>query len=86
VEETTAGDPLSLLKWDQQIRPVAIADELTRLGDRSVGSRWHAVLHEMGYSLQAMSKPRRGRNIQPDAQFSLYQRGGEEIFEGWRPG
>lgn len=69
VEETTAGDPMSLLKWTSKSTR-AIADELTRLG-RPVS--WVTVarcLREMGYSLQANVKTKEGpRHPNRDAQF-----------------
>ncbi|MGH9403153.1 MAG: ISAzo13 family transposase [Terriglobia bacterium] len=69
VEETTAGDPMSLLKWTSKSTR-AIADELTRLG-RPVS--WVTVarcLREMGYSLQANVKTKEGpQHPNRDAQF-----------------
>jgi len=69
VEETTAGDPMSLLKWTSKSTR-AMADELTRMG-RSIS--WVTVarcLHEMGYSLQANVKTNEGpQHPNRDAQF-----------------
>jgi len=85
VEDTTAGDPLSLLKWTSKSTR-AIADELTRLG-RPIS--WVTVarcLHEMGYSLQANVKTKEGaQHPNRDAQFRYINAEVKRFFEGWRP-
>jgi hypothetical protein len=67
--ETTAGDPMSLLKWTGKSTRT-IAEELTRLG---YPLHWGTVarcLHDMGYSLQANRKTLEGRQSPGrDAQF-----------------
>ncbi len=69
VEETTAGDPMSLLKWTNKSTR-AIAEELSRRGH---GVSWVTVarcLHAMGYSLQANVKTLEGpQHPDRDAQF-----------------
>ena len=69
VEETTAGDPMSLLKWTNKSTR-AIAEELTGRGHRIDSSTVGRCLHDLGYSLQANVKSLEGRQ-QPDrdAQF-----------------
>jgi hypothetical protein len=55
LEESTAGDPMSLLKWTSKSTRM-IAEELTR---RGYPVNWVTVarcLHDMGYSLQANVK------------------------------
>ena len=69
VEETTAGDPMSLLKWTSKSTRT-IAEELTRRGhvvsDVTVGR----CLHDLGYSLQANVKTIEGpQHPDRDAQF-----------------
>ncbi len=69
LEETTAGDPMSLLRWtSKSIR--TIADELTRRGHPVSAPTIARYLHEMGYSLQANAKTLEGRqHPDRDAQF-----------------
>ena len=69
VEETTAGDPMSLLKWTNKSTRT-IADELTRRGHRTSWVTVARCLHDMGYSLQANVKTVEGRqHPDRDAQF-----------------
>ncbi|MBI3767870.1 MAG: ISAzo13 family transposase [Deltaproteobacteria bacterium] len=69
LEETTAGDPMSLLKWTSKSTRV-IAEEVTRRGFPMTGvtvARW---LHDWGYSLQANVKILEGpQHPDRDAQF-----------------
>jgi Rhodopirellula transposase DDE domain len=74
VEETTAGDPMSLLKWTSKSTRT-IADELTRSGHPISSVTVGRCLEEMGYTLQANVKTREGP--QPpnrDAQFRYLNR------------
>jgi transposase len=69
VEETTAGDPMSSLKWtNKSTRTLA-----TELGRRGHPVAWRTVarlLHDLGYSLQANTKTVEGRqHADRDAQF-----------------
>jgi Rhodopirellula transposase DDE domain len=69
VEETTAGDPMSLLKWTSKSTR-AIAKELTRLGHPITGVTVGRCLRQMGYSLQANAKTKEGpQHPNRDAQF-----------------
>lgn len=74
VEETTAGDPMSLLRWTSKSTRT-IADELTR---RRHPISWRTVaryLGEMGYTLQANQKTREGpQHPNRDAQFRYINR------------
>ena len=69
MEETTAGDPMSLLKWTSKSTR-AIAEELSRLGHPVSGVTVGRCLHDMGYSLQANAKVLEGpQHPDRDAQF-----------------
>ena len=74
VEETTAGDPMSALRWTNKSTQ-AMAEELTRRGhpisDRTVAR----VLAQMGYSLQLNRKRKEGpQHPDRDAQFRYINR------------
>ena len=74
LEETTAGDPMSLLKWTGKSTR-AMAEELTRRGHPVSGVTVGRCLHEMGYSLQANAKSLEGRqHPDRDAQFRYINR------------
>jgi hypothetical protein len=60
--ETTAGDPMSLLKWTSKSART-IAAELTRLGHPISWRTVARCLHDMGYSLQANIKTIEGPSI-----------------------
>ena len=69
VEETTAGDPMSLLKWTSKSTR-AIAEELTRRGYPVSAVTVGRCLPRMGYSLQANVKTIEGaQHPDRDAQF-----------------
>jgi transposase len=69
VEETTAGDPETPLRWTSKATRT-IADELTRSGHSISAMTVARCLHEMGYSLQANRKTKEGSQHQDrDAQF-----------------
>lgn len=69
LEETTAGDPMSLLKWTGKSTRT-IADELTRRGHPISAPTVGRYLQDMGYSLQANAKTLEGRqHPDRDAQF-----------------
>jgi hypothetical protein len=66
VEETTAGDPMSALRWTNPSTQ-SMAEALTRRG--------HPVLLEMGYSLQLNRKTKEGpQHPNRDAQFRYINR------------
>ena len=55
LNETTAGDPMSSIKWTcKSVR--ALAEELSKKGHVISYRTVHRVLHEMGYSLQSNKK------------------------------
>lgn len=68
MEENTAGDPMSLLRWTNK-STVRIADELTRLGHSVSDETVRRRLAEMGYSLQANVKNLEESGAGRDQQF-----------------
>ena len=60
LEETTAGDPMSLLRWTSKSTRT-IAEELTRLGHPVTWVTVARCLDDLGYSLQANRKTNEGR-------------------------
>jgi hypothetical protein len=69
MEETTAGDPMSLLKWTSKSTR-AIAEQLDRLGHSVSSVTVGRCLHDMDYSLQANVKELEGpQHPDRDAQF-----------------
>ena len=86
VEETTAGDPMSFLRWTSKSTR-AIAEEVTRLGYPMTPTTVARCLHDLGYSLQANVKTIEGRqHPDRDAQFRyinarvrLFQRTGDPV-------
>lgn len=74
VEETTAGDPMSPLKWTSKSTRM-IAEELTRAGHAISSVTVGRCLEEMGYTLQANVKTREGpQHPNRDAQFQYLNR------------
>jgi hypothetical protein len=74
VEETTAGDPMSPLKWtSKSTRTIAL--ELTRSGHPVSSVTVGRCLEDMGYTLQANVKTREGtQHPDRDAQFRYLNR------------
>jgi hypothetical protein len=69
LEESTAGDPMSLLKWTSKSTRT-IAEELTRRGHPVSWVTVARCLHDMDYSLQASVKTIEGaQRPDRDAQF-----------------
>jgi hypothetical protein len=69
MEETTAGDPMSLLKWTSKSTR-AIAEQLSGLGHPMSSVTVGRCLHDMDYSLQANVKELEGpQHPDRDAQF-----------------
>jgi hypothetical protein len=74
VEETTAGDPMSPLRWTSKATRT-IAEELTRSGHPISSVTVGRCLEEMGYTLQANVKTREGpQHPNRDAQFRYLNR------------
>jgi hypothetical protein len=69
MDENTAGDPMSLLKWTSKSTR-AIAEQLARLGHPVSSVTVGRCLHDMDYSLQANVKELEGpQHPDRDAQF-----------------
>src|SRR5437773_11404840 len=60
LEETTAGDPMSQLRWTSKSTRT-LAEELTRLGHPVSWVTVARRLDDMGYSLQANRKSQEGQ-------------------------
>ncbi len=74
VEETTAGDPMSPLRWTSKSTRT-IAEELARIGHPVSNVTVGRCLEEMGYTLQANVKTREGsQHPNRDAQFRYLNR------------
>ncbi|MGH8525341.1 MAG: ISAzo13 family transposase [Gammaproteobacteria bacterium] len=69
MEENTAGDPMSLLRWTNK-STAAIAGALTRQGHPASDETVRRRLRELGYSLQGNMKTLEGESpVERDAQF-----------------
>jgi len=69
MDENTAGDPMSFLRWTNKSTE-RIAEELTRQGHRVSGETIRRRLRELGYSLQVNAKSLEGASPpERDAQF-----------------
>jgi hypothetical protein len=74
VQETTAGDPMSLLRWTSKSTRT-IAEELTRRGHRIGAVTVARCLSDLGYSLQANVKAKEGpQHAERDEQFRYINR------------
>ena len=74
LEETTAGDPMSQLRWTSKSTRT-MAEELTRLGHPVTWVTVARCLDDMGYSLQANRKSKEGpQHANRDAQFRYINR------------
>lgn len=74
LERTTAGDPMSALRWTNQSTP-AIAEELTRQGHPVSDKTVARCLRQMGYSMQLNQKSREGpQHRDRDQQFRYLNR------------
>ena len=85
VEETTAGDPMSALKWTSKSTRT-IAGELTRLGHAVSSVTVGRCLEDMGYTLQTNVKTREGaQHPDRDAQFRYLNRQAENFRRDGSP-
>ena len=81
LEESTADDPMSLLKWTSKSTRT-LAEELTRLGHPVSWVTVARLLHDMGYSLQANVKTKEGaQHPSRDAQFRYLTSGSNRFCE-----
>jgi transposase len=85
VEPVTRGDPESPLRWTcKSVR--RLADELTRQGHRTGHRMVAALLHDLGYSLQANRKTLEGsRHPDRNAQFEHINRTVQARLEAGEP-
>ncbi len=87
VEETTAGDPMSPLKWTSKSTRT-IAEELTRSGHSISSVTVGRCLEDLGYTLQSNVKTREGpQHPNRDAQFhylnkqvKVFRRSGDPVI------
>jgi hypothetical protein len=85
LEETTAGDPMSLLRWTSKSTR-AMAEELTRLGHPVTWVTVARCVDEMGYSLQANRKMKEGpQHANRDAQFRYINQRVKALLRGGDP-
>jgi hypothetical protein len=85
LEETTAGDPMSLLRWTSKSTRT-LAAELTRLGHPVTWVTVARCLDDMGYSLQANRKTKEGpQHASRDAQFRYINRQVKALLRGGDP-
>ncbi len=84
MEENTAGDPMSLLRWTNK-STVRIAEELTRLGHSVSDETVRRRLAEMGYSLQATAKNLEESAAGRDQQFRYINRQVKQYLAGREP-
>jgi hypothetical protein len=84
MEENTAGDPMSLLRWTNK-STVRIADELTRQGHSVSDETVRRRLAEMGYSLQANAKNLEESGAGRDQQFRYINKQVKRFLSGKEP-
>jgi len=85
LEETTAGDPMSQLRWTSKSTRT-MAEELTRSGHPVSWVTAARCLDDMGYSLQASRKSKEGpRHADRDAQFRYINRQGKALLRTGDP-
>src|SRR5205823_7778938 len=85
LEETTAGDPMSQLRWTSKSTRT-LAEELTRLGHPVSWVTVARCLDDMGYSLQANRKSKEGPTTRGSGcSIPLHQPAGESSVRNGRP-
>ena len=84
MEENTAGDPMSLLRWTNK-STVRISDELTRLGHPVSDETVRRRLAEMGYSLPANAKNLEESGAGRDQQFRYINKQVKRFLSGKEP-
>jgi transposase len=85
MDENTAGDPMSLLKWTHK-STARIAAELTRQGHPISDETVRRRLKELGYSLQANRKGQEGGSpATRDAQFQYLNAQVQQFLAGKAP-
>jgi len=85
MDENTAGDPMSLLKWTNK-STYKIAEELEQLGHKIDADTVGRLLKENDYSLQANKKNLEGRSVpERDAQFRYLNQTAKEFLNQGDP-
>jgi hypothetical protein len=84
MEENTAGDPMSLLRWTNKTT-LRIAEELTRLGHSVSDETVRRRLTEMGYSLQTNAKNLEESAVGRDRQFRYINRQVKQYLDRQEP-
>ncbi len=85
MDETTAGDPMSLLKWTNK-STYQIRDQIERLGCSIGEDTVGRMLKEMGYSLQANAKTKEGKTHKDrDSQFRNINRLAKKLIKRGDP-
>jgi len=85
MKESTAGDPMSLLKWTYK-STYAIAEELQSKGHDVSHDTVRRLLKEDGYSLQANKKTLEGKSVpERDSQFRYINMQAAKFIEGGDP-
>lgn len=85
MNENTAGDPMSLLKWTNK-STYNIADELKRQGHKIGPKTVGRILKEQDYSLQANVKTYEGKSVpERDAQFRFINEQAKKFIENSNP-
>ena len=83
LEETSAGDPMSALRWTNKSTE-AMAEELTRQGHPISGKTVARCLRKMGYSMQLNQKTREGpQHRERDQQFRYINRQVASFRNSW---
>lgn len=83
MDESTAGDPMSLLRWTNK-STTTIADELTRMGHPISADTVSRRLDELDYSLQANRKDDEGRS--PDTRDEQFRYINQQVAKFLRRG
>ena len=85
MDENTAGDPMSLLRWTHK-STARIAEELTKQGHTTSDETVRRRLREMGYTLQANVKTVEGRTPEGrDEQFRYINRQVKKFLKRQEP-
>ena len=85
MDENTAGDPMSFLRWTNK-STATIAMELTRLGHRASDETVRRRLRELGYSLQVNAKTIEGESpAERDEQYRYINRQVKQFLRRGEP-
>jgi hypothetical protein len=85
MDEKTAGDPMSMLKWTNK-STYTIAEELKRLGHKVGPNTVGRILKEKDYSLQANAKTYEGESVpERDAQFRFINEQAKKFSKEFNP-